>query len=179
MKRIPLLTDRTIARLEKSLVRLAQIKYEKTGMPFVTLKYAQTLDGKIATPSGDSQWISGSSSLRLAHAMRAHHDAVLVGVRTIIRDNPRLTVRLVEGKDPLKVIVDSQLRIPLNSKILKGRAARSTLVATTSASSKGEIRGIESTGARVCLAKSDGHGRVDLRGLLQWLGQAQPLQNPR
>lgn len=171
MKPIPLLTDGTIAQLEKSLARLAKIKYAETGLPFVTLKYAQTLDGKIATPSGDSQWISGPSSLRLAHAMRACHDAVLVGVGTITRDNPRLTVRLVKGKDPLKVIVDSRLRIPLDSKILNRRAAQSTLIAATSISSKEKIIRIESTGARVCLAKSDGHGRVDLKDLLQWLGQ--------
>lgn len=171
MKRIPLLEDRTIAQLEKSLARLTQTKYAKTGLPFVTLKYAQTLDGKIATLSGDSQWISGPYSLQLAHAMRASHDAVLVGVGTIIRDNPSLTVRLVEGKDPLKVIVDSRLRTPLDSKILKPRAAQSTLIAVTSISSKVKIRKMESTGARVCLAKSDGHGRVDLQDLLDKLGR--------
>ena len=86
--------------------------------PRVTLHFAQTLDGRIATRTGCSQWISGPGSLRLAHELRADHDAVMVGAGTVCSDNPRLTVRLVEGHSPLRVIVDSTLRLPLTSNVL-------------------------------------------------------------
>jgi len=171
MKNIPALTEKAISELEKSLQKLAQAKYRKSGIPFVTLKYAQTLDGKIATLTGDSRWISGSSSLRFTHRMRSSHDAILVGVNTIIRDNPRLTVRLVKGKNPQKIIVDSRLRVPLDSNVLKERAALFTIIATTSLSDLRKIKRIQSTGAQVWLIRKDRYGHVDLRSLLHQLGQ--------
>lgn len=171
MKSIPVLTEETIVEIEKSLKKLPQVKYRQTGLPFVTLKYAQTLDGKIATLTGDSRWISGPSSLRFAHRMRSSHDAILVGVNTIIRDNPRLTVRLVKGKNPQKIIVDSRLRVPLDSNVLKERAALFTIIATTSLSDLRKIKRIQSTGAQVWLIRKDRYGHVDLRSLLQKLGQ--------
>jgi riboflavin biosynthesis pyrimidine reductase len=100
MKNVPGLRKEDVQHLEKSLARLVRSKYSRTSLPFVTLKYAQTLDGKIATKSGDSRWISGPSSLRLAHHLRSWHDAIMVGVDTILRDDPLLTVRLVKGKNP-------------------------------------------------------------------------------
>jgi riboflavin-specific deaminase-like protein len=171
MKEIPLLTQKNVSEFEEYLRKLEEMKFRKTGLPLVTLKYAQTLDGKIATLTGDSKWISGSSSLRLAHRMRSCHDALLIGVDTIIRDNPRLTVRLVKGKNPLRVIADSHLRIPLDSRILRKRAAPSTIVATTSLADPRKIERIRTAGAEVWTVKKDRSGRVDLRGLLEELGR--------
>jgi len=171
MKSIPVLTEKNIWKLEKSLGKLAEDKYLTTGLPFVTLKYAQTLDGKIATLTGDSRWISGWSSLGFAHRIRSLNDAILVGVNTIIRDNPRLTVRLAKGKNPRRIIVDSRLRTPLDSNVLQGRSALSTIIATTLLSDRERIKRIQSTGAEAWLIKKDRSNQVDLRHLLKELGQ--------
>ena len=171
MKNIPILTDKIISELEKSLGKLTQTKYRRTGLPFVTLKIAQTLDGKIATPTKDSRWISSPSSLRFAHRMRSWHDAILVGVDTIIRDDPQLTVRFIKGKNPKKIIVDSQLRTPIYSNVLKGKTALSTIIATTSLSDKEKIKRYEFKGVEVWLVKKDRSNQVDLPSLLQELGQ--------
>src|ERR671932_1297076 len=98
--------------------------------PRVLIHYAQTLDGRIATRSGSSQWISGPPALRFAHELRAAHDAVLVGVGTALQDNPHLTVRHAEGPDPLKVVVDSRLRIRSDGALLRETPTR-TFVLTT------------------------------------------------
>jgi diaminohydroxyphosphoribosylaminopyrimidine deaminase/5-amino-6-(5-phosphoribosylamino)uracil reductase len=171
MKSISVLTEKNVSKIEKSLRKLAQAKHRRTGFPLVILKFAQTLDGKIATLTGDSRWISGPSSLRFAHRMRSLCDAILVGVDTIIRDDPRLTVRLVEGKNPLKIILDSRLRTPLGSGVLKGRSATSTIIATTSLSHGREIKSMESTGAAVWMIAGDDSNRVNLPELLRKLGQ--------
>ena len=101
--------------------------------PYVVLKYAQTVDGRIATANGDSKWISGKEERRISHALRAACDAVLVGVNTVLKDDPRLTVRLVPGASPLRVVLDSTLRTPLDSQIVNGEAV--TILITTDRSS--------------------------------------------
>jgi GTP cyclohydrolase II len=91
--------------------------------PHVVLKYAQTMDGRIATHTGDARWISGEPERRVAHAMRAGCDAVLVGARTLLQDDPQLTVRMVPGASPLRVVLDSALRTPMTAKVLSDDAA--------------------------------------------------------
>jgi GTP cyclohydrolase II len=91
--------------------------------PHVVVKYAQTLDGRIATRTGDARWISGEQERTVAHAMRAGCDAVLVGARTMLQDDPQLTVRMVPGASPMRVVLDSTLRTPLTAKVLSGDAA--------------------------------------------------------
>jgi riboflavin-specific deaminase-like protein len=103
--------------------------------------------------------------------MRNISDAVLVGVDTIIRDNPRLTVRLKKGRNPKKIILDARLRTPLYSNVLRGKAALSTIIATTSLADQRKIKKIETTGAKVWSMKKDRTRQVDLKGLLQELGQ--------
>ena len=119
--------------LESQCRKLNEVFFHfmETGLPFVTLKYAQTLDGRIATAQGQSQWISSPASLKFVHRLRARHDAILVGIGTVLQDDPELTVRLVRGRNPVRVVVDSQLRIPLTSKLISSASNTQTLIATT------------------------------------------------
>jgi len=135
------------------------------GRPLVTVHYAQTLDGRIASRTGDSRWVSGEGSLRLAHELRAAHDAVLVGIGTVLADDPKLTVRLAPGDSPVRVVVDSQLRIPLDAKVLDGSVAR-TIVVTTPLASEERAAAIRARGVEVLRVKADADGHVELGDLL-------------
>ena len=97
--------------------------------PYVVLKYAQTLDGRIATSGGDSKWISGTQERRVSHALRAACDAVMVGAGTVVADDPLLTMRMVPGASPIRVVLDSTLRVPPDSQIFGPDAA--TIVLTS------------------------------------------------
>ncbi len=114
--------------------------------PYVALKYAQSLDGRIATATGDSKWISGEPERRVSHALRAACDAVLVGAGTAVRDDPELTVRLVSGASPTRVVLDSTLRVPSSAKLLGPEAA--TLVVTTERSDPARRSALDRTGGR-------------------------------
>lgn len=133
--------------------------------PDVTVSYAQTLDGRLATSDGSSKWISAPDSLRFAHELRAGHDAVMVGVGTILKDDPRLTVRHVPGEDPLRIVVDSSLRTPASAAVLSGGAARGTVLAVNGRAPADRCREAESLGATVLRLPSSQDGGVDLAAL--------------
>ena len=103
--------------------RLLGPQRPRADRPHIVLKYAQTVDGRIATHTGDARWISGEPERRVAHALRAGCDAVLVGARTMLQDDPQLTVRMVPGASPMRVVLDSTLRTPLTAKVLSDDAA--------------------------------------------------------
>jgi len=147
----------------------AFIKHITTGMPFVTLKIAQTLDGKIATASGESKWITGEKAREEGHRLRNINDAILVGINTVLTDDPSLTTRIPQGRDPIRVIVDTHLRIPLHAKVLKRKSQARTIVATVAGAPKSKIKKLEAVGAEVVTVKS-AKGRVDLRDLMRKLG---------
>lgn len=162
---------------EARRINEAYIKHRTTGLPFVIAKFAASLDGKIAATSGDSRWVSGPESRRWAHRHRTLVDAIVVGVRTILIDDPDLTARPEPGegarqadgkpRQPLRVVVDSRGRTPASAQVLQGPAR--TLVATTGASSEAWRREMRDAGAGVVvLAASE--GRVDLGELLRHLG---------
>ena len=136
--------------------------------PAVTVHYAQTIDGRIAARNGDAHWVSGESSLRLAHELRASHDAVMVGIGTVLADDPRLTVRLAPGTSPIRVIVDSTLRVPISSNVFTDRTAR-TIVATTPSAPQARARAINAAGGEVLRAHANPDGGVDLTDLLRRL----------
>jgi riboflavin-specific deaminase-like protein len=134
--------------------------------PSVTVSYAQTLDGRVATATGESQWISCPDSLRFAHEMRASHDAIVVGAGTVRKDDPRLTVRHTTGPNPLRVIVDSTLRTPPDAAVLANGAAKGTVLASTDRASAERRERALASGATVLCLPSGTDGRVDLRALL-------------
>jgi diaminohydroxyphosphoribosylaminopyrimidine deaminase/5-amino-6-(5-phosphoribosylamino)uracil reductase len=139
---------------------------EASARPFVTVSYAQTLDGRVATTTGESKWISCPDSLRFAHQMRASHDAVLVGAGTVCKDDPRLTVRHVPGTNPLRVVVDSTLRTPPDAAVLSDGAASGTVLAVTDAAPEERLEKVHSLGGTVMKLPSDADNRVDLAALL-------------
>ena len=121
----------------------AYFKYIQNGIPLVTLKFAQSLDGRIATKTGHSQWISSPESLRLGHALRSMHDGVLVGIATILVDDPGLTVRLAKGKNPRRIIIDGKLRIPLRAKVLNDEGVDKTIIVATKRASRGKAQSLK------------------------------------
>lgn len=134
--------------------------------PFVTLSYAQTLDGRLATATGSSQWISAPESLRFSHELRVEHDAIMVGVRTVCKDDPRLTARLVAGHDPLRLIIDSTLRTHTPAAVLMEEAAPGTVLAVTGRAPAAKRDETCALGATVLCLPTDAGGRVDLVALL-------------
>jgi len=150
-------------------INLPFIKHSTTGLPYVTYKCAMTLDGKIASVTGESRWISGVESRKYVHRMRAQSDAVMVGVDTILADNPQLTVRHVRGRNPLRVIVDSTLRTPTSVEILSIELAKKTVIATTVENLSVHQRYLHN-GATVLVCNAH-QGRVDLRDLFGKLGK--------
>ena len=147
-------------------------KYLATGLPFVTVKYAMTLDGKIATRAGDSRWISGEASRAMVHELRARSDAIMVGVGTVLADNPQLTARDAAGRagtrQPLRVIVDSQGRTPRDATLF--HQPGKTLLATAVEEACALPQAKEATAETRSFPGDD--GRVDLRALLRHLAQS-------
>jgi diaminohydroxyphosphoribosylaminopyrimidine deaminase/5-amino-6-(5-phosphoribosylamino)uracil reductase len=146
------------------------MKHKTTGRPFVTLKLALTLDGKAAAADGSSRWITGEAARRLVHQWRNEADAVMVGSGTVLSDDPQLTVRPepTDGRQPLRVIVDTQVRTPLQARVLSepGRC----LVAVGQALLPARQAALEQAGAEV-LPLPEAGGHVDLAALMQALGQ--------
>jgi diaminohydroxyphosphoribosylaminopyrimidine deaminase/5-amino-6-(5-phosphoribosylamino)uracil reductase len=149
----------------------AYIKHRSTGLPYVTVKFAQTLDGRIATAGGHSRWIASAESLKLAHKLRAQNDAILVGAGTVIKDNPELTTRLVQGRNPLRVVLDSNLRIPPEVAVFKEQDKARTVMATTAWDAEGKLAALRRMGIEVLIVPPDADGRVDLKELLKTLGE--------
>lgn len=161
----------TVGVLEQEAKQLNESfnKYITTRMPFVTVKTAMTLDGKIATYTGSSKWITGEKSRAYVHQLRHEHDAIMVGIGTILKDNPSLTVRTeVEGLNPIRIVVDSKLRIPLDAKVvIDGKAP--TWIFTTNQVSEQKINELTKMGIQVIVTK--GEESVLLQEVLQYLGK--------
>jgi diaminohydroxyphosphoribosylaminopyrimidine deaminase/5-amino-6-(5-phosphoribosylamino)uracil reductase len=157
----------SVGMLEEAAQRLNEfyVKHRSTGRPFVTAKYAMSLDGKIATRTGESRWITGEASRRHAHRLRHEHDAILVGVNTVLRDDPELSTRLgvPDPRQPLRIVLDSRLRTPPSARVLGAR----TMIATTR---EGKV-----AGAEVLSLPAGDDQRVNLGALLDELGRRRIL----
>ncbi|MCJ7490839.1 MAG: bifunctional diaminohydroxyphosphoribosylaminopyrimidine deaminase/5-amino-6-(5-phosphoribosylamino)uracil reductase RibD, partial [Dehalococcoidia bacterium] len=167
---------------EARRINEAYIKQRLTGLPFVIAKWAMSLDGKIAATSGDSRWVSGPETREWSHRLRTQIDAIMVGVRTILVDDPQLTARpggavptgrqVDSGRQPLRIVADSRGRMPVTARVLDGPGR--ALLATTEASSAVWRKQMTEAGAEV-LVLPDVEGRVDVAALLRVLGERQTL----
>jgi len=182
----PEVSGRGIALLEKNnievvildmgeeLLKLNEIflKYIKTKKPFCILKTAMTLDGKIATKTGDSKWITNEASRKQVHQLRHQVMGIMVGVGTVIADDPSLTTRLEDqvGRDPVRIILDTRGRIPLDAKVLIQKSEAITIVATTHFMSEATKKAIEATGNQVMVLPSKDN-QVDMTALIEALGE--------
>jgi diaminohydroxyphosphoribosylaminopyrimidine deaminase/5-amino-6-(5-phosphoribosylamino)uracil reductase len=153
---------------DASAINKPYIKFITTGMPYVTIKTAETLDGKIATSTGDSKWVSGEDSRRYVHQLRRKSDAVMVGVNTVLKDDPLLKSKAPGRKQPVRIIVDSGLKTPLSARVFTDAREAPVIIATARDSSK--IKKYEHKGAEVIVAGSK-KDRVDLVKLLKILGR--------
>lgn len=150
----------------------AFFKAMTTGTPWVIAKAAASLDGKIATHTNDSHWITGALARAWVHRLRHRVDAILVGIGTVLADDPQLTTRLPRGpgQDPIRIILDSRLRLPLSAQVLHLTSPAPTWIACTAAAPPDKLRALQAQGAQCLVLPSQG-GRVDLAALLRVLGE--------
>ncbi len=162
-------TEIGVMEAEAKKLNEAFIKFITKKEPFVFMKVAQTIDGKIATATGNSKWITGDLSREYVHRLRNEADALLVGIGTVLADNPSLDCRVKGGINPFRVIIDSSLKIPLNAKLLKHKDNR-TIIAATEKAGRKKIGQLTSLGVKVITIKSR-QGKVDLKKLMKELGK--------
>lgn len=152
-----------LLRADAEELNVGFVRRETIGRPLVTLKTATTADGRIATRSGASQWITGPASRERVHLMRAQHDAILVGIDTVLHDNPRLTCRLagLENRSPVRVVLDSTLRITDEAELVRTASTVSTWVITRDDCDSDRVARLEDNGADVLRVATDDAGHVD------------------
>ena len=162
----------TVGVLEDECRKINEVflKYIKNKEPFVLMKSAVSLDGKIATSKGESKWITSDEARRKVHASRGKYAAIMVGINTVLEDNPSLTCRLEGKKSPIRVVIDSALKIPLDSNIVKTAKEIPVIVACTKKANEEVIRKLETLGVKV-IATNDKEGRVDLKELVKKIGE--------
>lgn len=146
-----------------------------TDRPAFTLKAAVTLDGKIATVRGNSKWITGEAARVDVHRMRNAHDAILVGIGTVLADDPHLDCRISGGRDPIRIVLDSELRTPPTARLLPGKAGPRTIIVTGPRAAKSKQAALEKAGAEVWRMKLRANGQVPLYELSKELGRQKIL----
>jgi len=180
----PLVSGRGVARLSEAGIKVKAgvlepkarklnetfVKYITTNLPFVSVKVAMSLDGKIATTSGESHWITGEKARQFVHRLRDHTDVIMVGIETVLKDNPRLTTRVEGGggKDPVRVIVDSSARLPLDAKVIESSTSARVILAVTEKAAEDKCRALQSRGVEILVLPSD-QERVNLKALMKEL----------
>ncbi|WP_370754321.1 bifunctional diaminohydroxyphosphoribosylaminopyrimidine deaminase/5-amino-6-(5-phosphoribosylamino)uracil reductase RibD [Megamonas funiformis] len=138
--------------------------------PFIVLKAAMTLDGKIATATGQSKWITNETSRAYGYKLRDIYDGIMVGINTVIEDNPMLTARVDGGKNPIRIVVDSSLKIDINANVVQDKSAK-TIIATTDKADKDKILKLQAQDVDVIVVDKDKNDKVDIEKLLNILGQ--------
>lgn len=182
----PLVSGQGFTRLEEAGIKVkrgvledkarqlneAFIKYISVGLPFVGVKVAMSLDGKIGTITGDSQWITGEKARQFVHRLRDHTDVIMVGIGTVIKDNPRLTTRIEDGpgKDPVRVIVDSTARLPIDARVIESGSSARTILAVTEQAPPEKCKALKEKGVEVIAVRSR-QGFVDLVELMKELAK--------
>ncbi|QQS35093.1 MAG: bifunctional diaminohydroxyphosphoribosylaminopyrimidine deaminase/5-amino-6-(5-phosphoribosylamino)uracil reductase RibD [Ignavibacteriales bacterium] len=161
--------------LEKECIQLNRFffKHITKKIPYVTIKAAQTVDGKIADIKGNSKWISSIESRRYVHNLRSQYDAILIGAGTANKDNPLLTVRLTEGRNPRRIVVDTNLVLKTTHKLLTNNHDSNLIIITSknSIDKKRKVKKLISQGAHIIYSKSAGNGYLDLKYMLKELGK--------
>jgi len=176
LRRAGLSVEVGVARSEAEELNKAYCHWIKTGRPYVTLKAGMTLDGKLATARGESRWITGELSRKEVHRLRRDTDSILVGVGTVLADDPSLTARTgarfdqLFPRQPLRIVIDSRLRTPIKARILTQQQAAKTIIATTSAASAARRSVFQRKGIEVLVLPS-AQGHVSLPALIKELGR--------
>jgi diaminohydroxyphosphoribosylaminopyrimidine deaminase/5-amino-6-(5-phosphoribosylamino)uracil reductase len=180
----PLVSGRGVRRLRRAGIEVelgpleaecrklneAFVKHVTRGIPFVILKLAATLDGKIATSTGDSKWITGEAARRYVHRLRDRVDAVVVGRGTVAEDDPLLTCRIAGGRDPWRVVLDGRLKIPLTAQLVQPALAQRTIIATGPDAAARKVELLRKRGAQVwCFPLR--RGGIPFRSVLRRLGK--------
>lgn len=183
----PLVAGKGIRKLKKAGINVIQgimekdcrkinepfIKYITTKLPYITMKVASSLDGKISTITGESRWITGDQARNHVHKIRDEVDAIIVGINTVLRDNPMLTTRLKTKKDlmnPIRIILDSRLKIPLTAKSIQLKNGQKTIIATTTKAPLRKVKILEKMGI-VVLTIKEKETKVDMNELMKKLGK--------
>jgi 3,4-dihydroxy 2-butanone 4-phosphate synthase/GTP cyclohydrolase II len=148
----------------------AEAFFHRHRRPLVAVSYAQSVDGSIASLSREQLLLSGSQAMVLTHRIRAACDAIVIGINTVLTDDPQLTVRLADGLSPQPVVLDTNLRIPLAARLL-GRTDRQSWIACANDAQRGRMTALKQEGAEIIPCNRDRYGRVDLPFLLDLLGE--------